>query len=71
MLFYTDKLLKLMGSNQRKLAKGIADHIVPVLSKHLDISQVVDADGVIFYPIGSSSTVAGVFLLVPMSLTFG
>ena len=52
------------------LAKKIADLVVPVLSKYLDIPQVVDADGVIFYPTGSSSTVAGFLLLVPMSSTF-
>ena len=60
-----------MESIQKKLSKKIADLIVPVSSKHLDISQVLDADGVILYPTGSSSTVAGVLLLVSMSLTFG
>ena len=60
-----------MGANQIKLAKHITDLIVPVLRKHLEIPQVLDAEGVIFYPTGSSSTVAGVLLLVPMSSTFG
>ena len=44
---------------------------MPVLSKHFDVPQVLDADSVILYPTGSSSTVAGVSLLVPMSPTFG
>ena len=60
-----------MGVNQKKLAKDIADLIVPVSSKHFDVPQVLDADGVILYPMGSSSTVSGVLLLVPMSLNFG
>ena len=60
-----------MGRNQKMLAKKIADLVVPMSSKHLDILQVVDTDGVIFYPMGSSSAVAGLLLLVPMSLTFG
>ena len=59
-----------MESRQKKLAKKITDLLVPVLSKHLDVPQVLDADGVIFYPMGSSSTVAGLLLLVPMSPTF-
>ena len=54
-----------------KLAKEIADLIVPVSSKYLDIPEVFDANGVIFYPTGSSGTVAGVSLLVSMSPTFG
>ena len=57
---FIDKLFKLMESNQKKLAKKIADLIVPVLSKNFDVPQVLDADGVILYPTGSSSTVAGV-----------
>ena len=60
-----------MESNQKKLAKQIADLIVAVLSKHFDFPQVLDADGVILYPTGSSNTVAGVQLLVPMSPAFG
>ena len=45
--------------------------MVPVLSKHFDVPQVLDADGVILYPTGSSSTVARVSLLVPMYPNFG
>ena len=70
-LFLADKLLELMGRNQKLLAKKISDLVVPVSSKHLDIPQVVDADGVIFYPTGSLSTVDELSLLVPMSPTFG
>ena len=60
-----------MESNQKKLAKNIADLIVPVLSKNFDVPQVLDADGLLLYHTGSSITVAGVLLLVPMSPTFG
>ena len=59
-----------MESNQKKLAKKVAHLIVPVLSKHFDVPQVLDADGVILYSAGSSSSVAGVLLLVLMSPTF-
>ena len=41
-----------------KLVEKIADLIVSVSSKHFAVSQVFDADGVILYPMGSSSTVA-------------
>ena len=54
-----------------KLTKEIADLIVLVSSKYLDIPEVLDADSVIFYPKKSSGTVSGVSLLVPMSPTFG
>ena len=37
----------------------------------MDIPEVLDATGVIFYLTDSSNTVAGVSLLVPMSPTFG
>ena len=67
----TDKLLELMKSSQKKLAEKIYNFILPVSSKHLDVTQVVGANCVIFYPTGSSGTVVGVSLLVSMSPTFG
>ena len=45
---FTDELFDLMGANQMNLAENIAGLIVPVLSKHLDIPLVLDADSVIF-----------------------
>ena len=54
-----------------KLVEEIVDLIVPVSSKYLDIPKSIDAAGVMFYLTGLLSTVAGVLLLVPMSLTFG
>ena len=47
---FKDKLLKLIESNEKKLAKKIADLILPVSRKYLDVPQVLDAGNIIFYP---------------------
>ena len=55
-----------------RMQKKLVDiPLLPHKESKLDFPEVFSANGILLYPTSSSGTVAGLALLVPMSLTFG
>ena len=61
-------MLNMMTRHQKELVNII---LVPQEESKSDFPEIFDADEVLLYSTSSSGTVAGLALLVLMSLTFG